>query len=132
MPINQLRVVAPLHYTTFQVVAEGVRPFTYLFVDLLDHALLRLFRTITFSMYLLEELADARLARVVDDDDALDHRLGAAGVPRGVFGFRGLWWCDGCPGRAAVLWMGSRLSLSCAARRCAARRRRTRLAGTAC
>ena len=66
MPVYKFRVVAPLHDTPFEVVAEGVRPFTHLFVDLLDHALLRFLRTVTFSMYLLEELADAGLAGVVD------------------------------------------------------------------
>ena len=83
MSIDELRVVAPLHDTPFEVVAEGVRPFTHLFVDLLDDALLRLFGTVTFSMYLLEELADAGLAGVVDYYYSFDHLgMGGGGVLR--------------------------------------------------
>ena len=43
VPVYKFRVVAPLHDTPFQVVAEGVRPFTHLFVDLLDDRLLSFF-----------------------------------------------------------------------------------------
>ena len=59
--------------TPLEIVAEGVRPFTHLFVDLLDDRLLGLFGTVALAVDLLEELADAGLAGVVDDDDALDH-----------------------------------------------------------
>ena len=72
--IDQLRVVAPLRDTPLKIIAEGVRSFTHLFIDLLDDRLLRFLRTVTFSMYLLEELADAGLAGVVDYYYSFDHR----------------------------------------------------------
>ena len=56
-----------------EVVAEGVRPFTHLLVDLLDDALLSFFGRVAFPMDLLEELADAGLAGVVDYYYSLDH-----------------------------------------------------------
>ena len=105
-------------------------PRSYLLIDLLDDALLRLFGTVTFSMYLLEELADAGLAGVVDDDDALDHLWMSGGVRHCAFGYGGL--CGyGCPGRRCGVVDGfsaavvvCRASLCCASTAYASARRR--------
>ena len=59
MPIDELRVAAPLGNRPLQIVALVVLALTYLPVDPFNHALLRLFRGLARHVDLLVELGQA-------------------------------------------------------------------------
>ena len=75
--VDELRRRAPLRDAPLEVVAERVGPLGDLLEDLAHDLLLRVLGAVALLVHRLEELADARLAVVVHDDDALDHGGGA-------------------------------------------------------